>query len=545
VRITDFVSSETYRQYLAAADISVQLRQNSRGETSAAVMDAMSYGLPLIANANGSFAEIDPDAVFLLPEAFEDADLVQALDQLYNDRERRKRMSQAALRCVQTNHTPALCASQYYAAIERAYPIKESVSPHTRRCLLDVTATQYSRLKSGIERVALALCKEFINSEPEFGVVTPVYLKKEDDRWVHYEATDLVGDVLDIPVHLRKERRIEPAEGDMLLTLDLAPEAFHEAAKQGLFAAYRQRNVKQFAIVYDLLPVRMPEVFPPGTDERHDQWLRVICSLDGALCISAHVADDLRNWRVEQKIESNHFHIGHFMLGADTGIFNQQGGRFKNPSHIPIKKLIKRHQLTFLMVGTIEPRKGYQEVLDTFEALWREGHDCRLIIVGREGWLGLHHDFRHNISHTVFRLKTHPERYRRLIWIGNADDRRLEEAYDQADCLIAASYDEGFGLPIIEAAQRGIPVIARDIPVFREVAPAGTTFFADGELGHTIAWWQQPKEQTFVPFHHTWQDSAHEVMAWLRACRDTLDAQFEELKPQPERREQPMTQVSK
>jgi glycosyltransferase involved in cell wall biosynthesis len=43
--------------------------------------------------------------------------------------------------------------------------------------------------------------------------------------------------------------------------------------------------------------------------------------------------------------------------------------------------------------------------------------------------------------------------------------------------VIVASRNEGFGLPIIEAAQYGKPVIATDIPVFREVAGEGATYF--------------------------------------------------------------------
>ncbi len=51
--------------------------------------------------------------------------------------------------------------------------------------------------------------------------------------------------------------------------------------------------------------------------------------------------------------------------------------------------------------------------------------------------------------------------------------------YDAAQCLLAASEAEGFGLPLIEAAQHGLPVMARDIPVFREVA-GDHAFYFDG-----------------------------------------------------------------
>ncbi|MBK6649319.1 MAG: glycosyltransferase [Betaproteobacteria bacterium] len=65
------------------------------------------------------------------------------------------------------------------------------------------------------------------------------------------------------------------------------------------------------------------------------------------------------------------------------------------------------------------------------------------------------------------RLRGHPELGRRLIWLDSISDEFLDLVYAGCQCLIAASEGEGFGLPLIEAAQHGIPIIARDIPVFR------------------------------------------------------------------------------
>ena len=79
VRITGWADGETFRRYLAAADLAVQLRTLSRGETSGAVLDCMNHGLPTVVNAHGSLAELDPAAVWLLPDDFEDAELVEAL----------------------------------------------------------------------------------------------------------------------------------------------------------------------------------------------------------------------------------------------------------------------------------------------------------------------------------------------------------------------------------------------------------------------------------------------------------------------------------
>jgi glycosyltransferase involved in cell wall biosynthesis len=58
-------------------------------------------------------------------------------------------------------------------------------------------------------------------------------------------------------------------------------------------------------------------------------------------------------------------------------------------------------------------------------------------------------------------------------------DECLEKVYAASTCLISASEGEGFGLPLIEAAQHKKPIIARDLPVFREVAGQYAYYFND------------------------------------------------------------------
>jgi len=135
------------------------------------------------------------------------------------------------------------------------------------------------------------------------------------------------------------------------------------------------------------------------------------------------------------------------------------------------------------MVGTLEPRKGHAQTLDAFEALWAEGVDVNLAIVGKEGWL---------VDDLAKRLRGHKERGKRLFWLEGVSDEYLERAYAASVCLIAASRGEGFGLPLIEAAQYKLPIMARDIPVFREVAGEHAFFFSasDGtELAAEVQKW--------------------------------------------------------
>jgi glycosyltransferase involved in cell wall biosynthesis len=148
--------------------------------------------------------------------------------------------------------------------------------------------------------------------------------------------------------------------------------------------------------------------------------------------------------------------------------------------------LVLRHLATrpsFLMVGTIEPRKGYLEIIEAFTQLWEEGVDVNLVIVGSEGWKGLPVEMRRNIPQTVAQLSNHHELGKRLFWLEGISDEYLEKVYVASTCFIAASEGEGFGLPLIEAAQHGVPIIARDIPVFREIAREYAFYFRNTESG--------------------------------------------------------------
>lgn len=135
------------------------------------------------------------------------------------------------------------------------------------------------------------------------------------------------------------------------------------------------------------------------------------------------------------------------------------------------------------MIGTLEPRKGHAQVLEAFNHLWKNGFNANLVIVGKRGWL---------IDDFIDQLESNLQLNKKLFWLESISDQYLREIYNVGDCLIAASYGEGFGLPLIEAAQYGVPIVARDIPVFREVAGENAEYFATNksvELAEFLECW--------------------------------------------------------
>lgn len=554
VHITGYASPETYSDYLVAADLAVQLRGNSRGETSAAVLDCMNYGLPTIVNANGSMAELDSEAVWMLSDEFKDHELINALQSLWRDPERRKLLGDRARTIIMNCHAPNECAKLYTEAIERFYlhsetdqhalinaitnqrsftsdqteliELSQSIAtnlPLTRtskRLFLDITATCREDLKTGIERVARALLMTLIESPPKGYRIEPVYLHEFDGTRLHRYARNYTLGLLGCPADAMIDEPIDPQNGDVMLILDISGDALVQAEQAGLFQRYRDYGVTVYSIIYDLLPILMPKVFPSGADENHAKWLRAVSNFDGAICISKAVAEDLAAWQganVINRQERRKYHIEWWHLGSDVVSSAPTSGMSDDSDNILIHL---NSRPSFLMVGTIEPRKGYIQTIGAFTKLWQEGADINLVIVAKEGWKGIPDSLRRDIPETVKCLLTHPQLNKHLFWLEGTSDEYLEKVYSTSTCLIAASYGEGFGLPLIEAAQHKLPIIARDIPVFREVAGDYAFYFKgmnSEPLAYAITEWLELYKMKKHPCSKnmpklTWKESADELL---------------------------------
>jgi glycosyltransferase involved in cell wall biosynthesis len=276
----------------------------------------------------------------------------------------------------------------------------------------------------------------------------------------------------------------------------------------------RRRGVNVQFVVYDLLLKKLSHCFVEGAADALDRWLDVVSQSDGVVCISKAVADEMEEWGAEHRPSSKRpFSISWFHLGADIAAPSQTKAANVIPKQV-LSQLQARPSL--LMVGTVEPRKGHTQVLDAFELLWADQKDANLLIVGKQGWM---------VESLVQRLKSHPEQGKRLFWFEGIDDDYLCNLYAQADALIAASLGEGFGLPLIEAAQANLPLIVRDIPVFREVA-GDHAFYFEGEQPEAlyeslVTWLDLHKDgrhpsSAAMPWI-TWEQSAQQLFAAIEA----------------------------
>ena len=167
IRITGWADMTIFRQYLAAADVGVQLRTLSRGETSGTVLDCMNYGLPTIVNANGSMADLPEDGVLKLADTFADADLVSALEQMWTQPTLRAERGARARAIICSVHAPRQCADMYAAAIETIYRNAVAEAPALTRALVAVEPAPQQ------DAAWMALAQALAGSIP------PRYLKRQ------------------------------------------------------------------------------------------------------------------------------------------------------------------------------------------------------------------------------------------------------------------------------------------------------------------------------------------------------------------------------
>jgi glycosyltransferase involved in cell wall biosynthesis len=381
-------------------------------------------------------------------------------------------------------------------------------SPRRRQLFIDISILVQNDAKTGIQRVVRALLRELLLNPPDGWSVEPVYAI--DDARCYSYARRFTSRFLDIPADCAEDRPVDAWQGDVFLGLDLHL-AEVPLLKDYLFGWHR-RGIKVFFVVYDLLPIALPQCFPDDSQRMHQSWLRTISHFDGVACISRTVADELNAWlRDFGPKRERPLKLGWFHLGADVENTMPTTGM---PDSAEKTLTAIRERPSFLMVGTIEPRKGYAQTLSAFELLWAEGVDVNLLIVGCEGW---------KVESLTTKLLVHRECGKHLFWLDAISDQYLGQVYAAISCLIAASEGEGFGLPLVEAAQHGLPIIARDIPVFREVAGPCAFYFKGLEpqaLTNAVRQWLELYKQGKAPRSDsmprlTWKQSAEQLVRFV------------------------------
>ena len=469
VEFIGWADSKIYKEYLQACDICICLRKIHLGEASGVILDSMNYENTIITNFSG----FDECAIYV-PEVSDDGhELDAALLKAYNSDDS---LAKRAKERIIKEHDPDMCAKKIFEITEKAYNEPKELKCFKNRILVDITYVLINDLQTGISRVVWNELNALMQSTTI--PIIAVYFNGS----TYNSANTFMAKKLGFPCPLDNEIII-PQKGDIFYALDFSvmyrcePEIpLLEAHKNGFFDELKKAGGKVFVRVYDLLPLTHPEFFPYHAGELHLRWCELLKDIDATLlAISSRVESDLKTY------------------GFSKTKTLSLASHFKE-----YKKADKAKEPTFICVGTIEERKGIKAICLAFERLALIGANAKLIIVGRMGRVD-----------DDFKAFLEQGEHKNIIYKGFCSDDELAELYATSHALIAASYDEGFGLPLIES---GLPVIARDIEGFREVLGGSALYFKDNlELMNILI---NYKNISLLPPKNTrtWGDVANELL---------------------------------
>ncbi|WP_314104388.1 MSMEG_0565 family glycosyltransferase [uncultured Frigoribacterium sp.] len=169
------------------------------------------------------------------------------------------------------------------------------------------------------------------------------------------------------------------------------------------------------------------------------------------ICVSAAVAADVeRGWGLTPTVIPN---------GVDAGRFAAAAGPAGDGDRARWRDRFGEYVLA---LGGIEPRKGSLDLVEAFALLRRRRPDVRLVFGGGETLFD-YRDYRARVDARIAALGLDP------VVLGVVDDDELPSLVAAAGALAFVSTKEGFGLAAMEALAAGVPVVARDLPVLREV----------------------------------------------------------------------------
>ena len=339
---------------------------------------------------------------------------------------------------------------------------------------------------TGIDRVCLAYAEHLL-SRREL-TVTPVTSRKDqlsaiDPRWFGETVTGLrqrwSGEVDEAEVEARlaaalsaprrgrsladDTERTPPARTRRGLGQLLRQRPLGEPAKGAVYvnvghtgldsprilSGLAERGVARLVMVHDLIPITHPEYCRPGEGPRHRTRMRTALRQASHIVVnSAATGAELAAFAEREGIASPPVQVAH--LGLEP-VF---GAPVWSPADIPY----------FVHVGTLEGRKNLAFLLTAWRRLEERmgGAAPRLALIGRHGWEN---------EAVLDHLQRSPNLQGLVHQVAELPDAGLARLLAGARALVAPSSVEGFDLPVAEALSLGVPVIASDIPVHRELAP--------------------------------------------------------------------------
>ncbi len=210
---------------------------------------------------------------------------------------------------------------------------------------------------------------------------------------------------------------------------------------------------KIIVTVYDMVYKRFPETMSKANFRRLEKNLqRSVEVADIIITISENSKKEIIKY-----LNANEDKIRIVHVGVDALSFRRE---YKNNEIDLIKRKYSLPDKYILYLGTLEPRKNIESIIESFALYKKYGGDLKLVIAGKKGWA----------YESIFRKVKNCSLENEVIFTGYIDEPDKPCIYKMSSLFLFPSLYEGFGIPVIEAMAAGVPVITSNASSLPEAA---------------------------------------------------------------------------
>lgn len=315
-------------------------------------------------------------------------------------------------------------------------------------------------------------------------------------------SIDLLLFPAELIVYLQK--RVVPRNGDLLLLLD-------SSWVYPVWPAVRRAKANGAGVglvIYDIFQITHPKLFLSPVPKRFEKWFHeALGTVNFFICISQTTCSELTRYvKTHRQSVIGNDRLDFFRLGSVIDNVVNNGTVRQDLSNLFAAK-----SNIYLSVGTIEPRKNQQYLIDAFDKVWPEYPQSKLCIVGRAGLLS---------DNLLKRIRSHQQYKKSLFLFHDLSDTELHHCYRYSKALVYPSLVEGFGLPIVEALHYKLPVLASDIPIFREVGRDFCSYFDVGDPASLAKMLISIEKDGKMP--EVRKPDEYQLPDWKESCRELL-----------------------
>lgn len=332
---------------------------------------------------------------------------------------------------------------------------------------IDITNFMHANYMTGIQRVVYEFVKVMLTRGGEYGFQVVLITEETRESYRMVEPLSFLEHAISEKNECRYSGTLcidEMESGSVFCDLD---SAWHNSIKRSyLLPALKARNLKIAAFINDIITMTHPQYSNEDNLWRFPNFLAAhLLYADEIFTPTEYTANEFRKLTSRMQIPEKKIEV--VPLGSD---FRSDYDEAEVGTEA--RKAAEKGRF-LLTVGTIEPRKNHQIILDAFmERLHDE--DINIIFAGKIGW---------KMQRFVEELKANPYYDKRIFLLSGLNDASVKYLYDKAFAVVFPTELEGFGIPAIEALTAKTPLLASDIPVLHEIAGAYADYFDQHDSG--------------------------------------------------------------